>query len=225
MENLESTDKPKILLPHFLKNLNENSKYGGTSQMLRVGRHFIGGDTNDPKYSVENNWNFYHNSIQTLDKRGDIEWIKSISTRFIGNNPTHEIFTNPKVRFEENYPMVVGTVNCASLQDKNWQYENKFTSNVLPLVHYLKAKEIYNLGFDNQGGRINNDLLEKINPKNLSNQFHNDRSTINIALEKFKLWVNWEPHHKMKIYSVAEDKYTPNNTILRYKPLETLLNG
>jgi hypothetical protein len=215
MENLDDPNRPKIIVPHFLKNLNENTKYGGTSAMLRVGRTFEGKDTNDPLYSVRNNWEFYHTSIKTLDERGEIEWIESTSTRYIGNDPKNEIFTSPAKRFEDNKPMIIGSVNFDGITSaSNWAKENKFTSSVLPVAHYLKAKEVYNLGFDSKGRGFRTDLYMGGNEKNT-----------NISLEKFKLWVDWEPYHKMKIYSVAEDKYTPNNTVLKYKPLETLLNG
>jgi hypothetical protein len=45
-------------------------------------------------------------------------------------------------------------------------------------------------------------------------------------MKKMHPWVNeWKEYHKMDIYSVAPDEFTPNNLILEYKPLKELLNG
>lgn len=214
VDNLEDPNRPKIVAPHFLKDLNINSKYGGTSQMLRVGRTFEGKDTNDPQYSVKNNWDFYHSSIKLLDERGEIEWVKSTSTRYMGNNPNNEIFTNPEKRFS-NDEMIIGSVNFDGITSaSNWAKENKFTSSILPITYHLGAKEVYCLGFDSKGKGLRTDVYMGGNEQNTK-----------ISLEKLKLWTEWEKYHKMKLYSVAEDKYTPNNTIIEYKPLKDLLNG
>lgn len=78
--------------------------------------------------------------------------------------------------------------------------------------HRIGATEIYNIGFDNKGLGFGRRIP----------QFHNQDVNIIPALQKFQTWLDWERYHGMKIFSVAEDKYTPNNEILPYKSLDEL---
>jgi hypothetical protein len=150
----------------------------------------------------------YDDRIKRIEDLGKLHIIKQ--SEYAPNTPkTPEHITDPKNRFSSG-TVIFGT-HPQGVRD--WQLshvaENKFTSAILPICHYLGADEVYNLGFDNQGMGIQRQ--EKV---------HRDSKRVPKSLELFKKWkVDWAPYHKMEIFSVIPDKFTNINSILGFKEL------
>jgi hypothetical protein len=151
-----------------------------------------------------NGISLYNSTLKKLNDANQLIIIKNAnSTKNIKTD--HEIFSNISTRF--NSTIYFGSVPCDGIHSStNWANENKFTNSVLPTCIYLKSTDVYCLGFDNCGNGIN-----RTNSPVTSNER---------ILQKFKLWIDWTPYHKMNIYSVIKD--SPNNSILTYKPIEHL---
>jgi hypothetical protein len=114
---------------------------------------------------------------------------------------------DPSIRFNRT-TTIFGSITKAHKNFKKYfESENKFTSIMLPICHYMGATEVYNLGFDNKGHRIaskNTIKSERFAP----------------SLELFKKWKEeWAPYHKMEIFSAIPDKFTNINSILGFKEL------
>ena len=190
---------PQIILPHYQKTLGSFSVNCGTSPLQK-----------NSSRGAERK--FYNNSVQYLDECGKIEWIENaISTKIIPKN--HPVFTDPIVRFDGRNTYF-GTVPFDGRHsDTHWAQENKFTSYMLPIVHYLGAEEVFCLGFDNAGRGIG---------RKVPFMRHNQR-VILTYLSKYLKWTHdWVNYHKMQIYSVAEDNFTPNNFVMKYLPIKKI---
>lgn len=177
----KATDFPTIIIPDWLLTAE--------SAKPNIGGSFFFSNKEDIK--------LYEATLSELQHKGKVIALNNIiSTKLFKKG--HEAFTNPSIRFKDK--IYYGT---------DWGLdENKFTLTVLPLCHYLKATEVYSLGFDNQGININKMPIHSSKTKP--------------HLDKLKTWSEWEHLHGMKIYSCAEDRYTPNNKIITYKPIKEL---
>lgn len=143
LEGLELYEKtpadklPIVIIPQFLS----------TSQLCRIAAK--------------------HSSVakqNTVGKRYDylLEKVSEIGKLIILLNSKNagldtgipEYVVNPYIRFKKD-PIVFGYVSKGSPNFFNYsKSENRFTSIMLPICHYLGAEEVYNLGFDNKGKRI-----------------------------------------------------------------------
>lgn len=186
---------PKIILAQYLEKIDAKQNPG----MQYFLNNFPGEDK------------FYNEAVQELKRVGKLTILKNyIQTSDI--SPNHPVFEDPKIRFEGNINYI-GTVPCISrASESDWARENLFSRLFLPLCFDLGATEVYNIGFDSRGLG-----LGRVIP-----QFHNNDVNIKPALHKLQTWLDWEKYHGMKIFSVAEDKYTPNNKVLPYKSLDEL---
>ena len=196
---LKDKRPPKIIIPHILKKIDIKLNPGLTSFIRQRGQEGI---------------DFYNESVDFLYRKGKIEIRDNIiNTR---NIPiSHQIFTDIEKRFDGDF-IYTGTVPYdGAHSESSWARENLFSRLFLPLCHSMGATEVYNIGFDNRGLGFGREIP----------QFHNEEVNIKQALQKFQTWLDWEKYHGMKIYSVAEDKYTPNNKVLPYKPLDEITKG
>tara|TARA_B110000977_G_scaffold52225_1_gene70997 strand:- start:1132 stop:1932 length:801 start_codon:yes stop_codon:yes gene_type:complete len=193
---------PHIIIPTWLKTLDRFNKEAGTSPINR-----------EPAKVKQ-----YEEGVSKLYREGKLTFIeKSINSRVLTEQGEVETITNPEKRFDGNQ-IVFGTVPYdGRIAESQWGRENKFTFNIMPTATFMEAKEVYCLGFDNRGGRISS-------PPGHDQMNHNNESIIRDYLNKFKPWSNeWKSYHGIDIYSVAPDKFTPNNTVLKYKQIEDLL--
>lgn len=189
---------PHIILPYWFKTIQQFNKMSGTSQI-----------NNFPDRIKE-----YEETLNKFASQGKLTYIdNAIPTRKLTEDNRLDIITDPKKRFDGNQ-IVFGTVPFdGKHSESQWAQENKFTTFILPISTFLGSSEVYCLGFDNRGPRINSNIP----------QAHNDSKTIKNYMSKLNPWVNqWADYHRIKIYSVTPDKFTPNNQILEYKPLEEL---
>ena len=193
LSKLESK-RPKVFLPWFLTSIHIiNTKCAGT-----------------PLNSDPEGVKFYDETLKHLIDIGEIEVIKD-AKHSIHMSPNDPVFSDPTLRFKET--LYYGTVPLDSrASESNYARENLFSRMMLPLGYRMGATEIYNIGFDNRGLGFGRRIP----------QFHNQDVNIIPALQKFQTWLDWEKYHGMKIFSVAEDKYTPNNQVLPYKSLDEL---
>jgi len=200
---------PTMIVPWWYRSVGDFSKMVGTSPITKS----------------KGRINLYHSFLE--EYRDKILYIENAyASRYLtennqtpldnkGNLPLAYI-VDPKLRFSRQF-IIFGTVPFdGKHSESNWAQENKFTSIILPIAYYLKTKEVYCLGFDNRGGRIDSHVP----------QSNNNPQTIIKYMQKMHPWVNdWKEYHKINIYSVTPDKYTPNNLLLEYKLLKELLNG
>ena len=188
---------PKIIIPPWFKDIKSFRKFCGTTPVQRdfkkqeIYKKFL-----DKHYE---NIIFIDSSTTSklLTIRGQINLIEDPALRFSGDQTIFQ-----SVRYDGSH------------SESNWAKENKFTSHMLPICHFLKASKVYCVGFDNQGTRISSH----------QELCWNDDSRILPQLEKFTIWSKkWKPHHNIDIISVAPDEFTRNNQYLPYQPLKDLL--
>lgn len=199
IEGLKEYDKgnveelPTIIVPYWMENTSIFKANCGTSPILK-----------NPANSE-----FYNRMMKALISKNKVVIIQdAISTKSIKKDDI--VFKDPSVRFKRDNHYF-GTVPFDRIGSaSNWARENKFTSVMLPICFYLEATEVYCLGFDNRGKGINRKI----------NQAKNDTKAIEQHLKKYKPWVeDWKQYHNMNIYSVTEDKFSPINTVMDYKPI------
>ncbi len=178
-------------------------------------------------------WKNYYDLVQKTIKMGyNVNIIECYTSKNIEleekyYNPLFkevDIFDlkNEYVRFMADKP-IFGTVVFDSesvLGDRyKWGLENKLSTQALPIAYMLGHKQIYIAGFDLVGSRFYDDNIRHPWDDNLLDQ----RNMQQIPLNMIKKWVDWEPLHGMKIYSVVEEQYTLINQALPYKSFEDAL--
>lgn len=188
---------PNIILPWYFESLDKFKENCGTSPILKANKKIR---------------SLYREAIDLLDQKNKIVWIKNaVNTKTIP--PTSNVFSNPELRFNSNKTYFGSVPYDSSRSESNWATENKFTSFILPICHYLGATDVFALGFDNKGRGI----------KRTIPQSNNNPTTINKYLSKYPLWLDkWKKFHNINIYSVTPDKFTPNNTIMEYVNIENV---
>ena len=145
-------------------------------------------------YKNSNHIKLYESTLSELQHIGKVIILKNVLSKYNSQPPlSHSDRFLDKIYFGTSSPLT----------------ESKLTLNVLPICHYLKATEVYLIGFDNRGTSIGS-----------NSKFHNPKTEPH--LKHLKNWVNWEEFHGMKIYGCAESKFTPNSQIIPYKPIEEL---
>jgi len=192
---------PQIVLPYYLRDLEIFNINCGTSPLYK------------DKERVDDR-TFYRNAINTLDSAGKITWIdNAINTKTIA--PDHDIYKKPGNRFkgENTY---FGTVPFDGRHsESHWAQENKFTSYMLPIVHFLGATHVFCVGFDTFG-------------KGIGRTFdfaHNNQRIILNYLSKYPKWTReWVKYHNMDIYNVAEERFTPTSLVMQNIPFSDIDN-
>jgi hypothetical protein len=196
-EKSDMGELPNIILPSYFEDIELFNANAGTSPINHGGKNII---------------SFYNNIVKKLKEENKLNIINnSFNTRILPI--THEIYSNPQTRFngESTY---FGTVPFdGKHSESKWAQENKFTSLILPICHYLKATEVYCVGFDNMGTGIKRKIP----------QSHNNPTAIKEHLSKYSKWVQeWKEYHNMNIYSITPTSFTPNNSVMEYKSIEEL---
>ena len=184
---------PQIILPIYQKNLDMFRANCGTSPLEK-----------DPSRGEDRD--FYHSSLEWLDKLGKITWIENaVNTKTIPHD--HKIFKDPRLRFNGEYTYF-GTVPFDGVGSlTNWAMENKFTNYMLPICHYLSATHVFCMGLDNVGTGINRTIPQALNKPEVILSY----------LSKYPFWTrDWVGYHNMEIYSVVPDRFTPNNSVMEY---------
>jgi hypothetical protein len=186
---------PTIIIPEFLRSYQLcqiAAKHSSVAKKQKVGEK-------------------YNHLLDKASRIGKLEVVVN------SKNPgldlgTPEYIVDPSVRFKNN-PVVFGYVSKGSPNFfKYSKSENRFTSTILPLCHYLGATEVYNLGFDNQGKRITGGRSLNLNSE-----------LTKLSLEIVKKWKeDWHPYHKMSIFSLIPDEFTNLNKILEKKNIDDL---
>lgn len=197
----ELTALPTIILPYYQRKLELFNVNCGTSPLY----------SNAHRLSERE---FYEKSLEYLSNKGKVKWIENaINTKIISKD--HLIFSDPSVRFNGKNTYF-GTVPFDGRNSNSqWARENKFTSYMLPMCHYLGATHVFCLGFDNVGTGIKRTVPQSANNPRIISDY----------LSKFTKWTHdWVGHHKMDIYSVVDDKFTPNNLVMNYLPINEINN-
>ena len=105
---------PQIILPIYQKNLNMFRANCGTSPLEK-----------DP--SRQEDRDFYHSSLDWLDKIGKITWIENaVNTKTIPHD--HKIFKDPRLRFNGEHTYFGSVPFDGVSSNSNWAKENKFTN-------------------------------------------------------------------------------------------------
>jgi hypothetical protein len=193
-------------------------------------------------------WDRYIDSLNTVKQRGfKVKVILSTTTKYIKLNPYDEpqligkdwLNSDPSLRFGSK-KCVFGTVEYDSevvFQERyRWGLENKLTSAIYPLAHYLKATRVYTAGFDFFGKRLydydeNYVLPQQIDEngkiRNLPAGMHPASSDKGkqIALSYVQKWLDWAPHHGMQMFSLVDDELTLLNEIIEHKTFDEALDG
>jgi hypothetical protein len=189
-EKYSPHELPTIIIPDLLLNSEISKKW---SKLTKV--------ATDKKYGE-----LYDSLIDMAYSLNKLEVIpNSIYAFQEGSTPRY--MKDPSIRFNRSSTIFGSFTKAHENFQKYFVSENKFTSIMLPICHYLGAAEVYNLGFDNKGNRIDGKYPMKLGRDVPS-------------LELFKKWkVDWAPYHKMEIFSVIPDKFTNINTVLGFKEL------
>ena len=194
-EKLKPGKRPKIIIPYWMMSLIAFTKNAGTTPMVRA--------NSETK-------NLYHRVLESIEGTNELIIIKNaVTTKLIPG--THDIFKNPQNRFNGEFCYFNSAPFDSVHSESNWTSENKFTSLILPICHYLGADEVYSLGFDNKG--------RGINPTRTGVAPFNDK-----IKSKYNLWTKtWQPHHKMKIFNLSPEKFSPNHTFMETVSIDAIL--
>ena len=99
---------------------------------------------------------------------------------------------------------VIGSLN-------RWGLENKISSTMLPLAHYLGAKNVYSIGFDFIGARF-------YDKKKSRHAWGSDVSSLNdnikFSLSLVEKWIQWKDYHNMSIYSISKQSSSLLNLVV-----------
>jgi hypothetical protein len=192
-EKLPTGQRPKIIVPHWMETLSNFAKHSGTSPLTK---------------GPEVDQNTYHRVLESIQGTDELIYISNaVTTKLIPKN--HFVFSDIKARFTGEFTYFNSAPFDAVHSGSNWTSENKFTSLILPICHYLGAEEVYCIGFDNKGGGIKRKISVPFSDKHKS---------------KIKLWTDtWQPYHNMKIYNLSPPKYSPNHTFMETVSIDSIL--
>ena len=192
---LKPGQRPKIILPYWMLDLQTFLKHSGTTPLVRAS----GTDKE-----------LYRTVLESIKGSNELVLIENaVTTKLLSTS--HEVFKNPEIRFNGKNTYFNSARFDTVHSGSDWTSENKFTSLILPICHYLGASEVYSLGFDNKGKGFNPNRSE---PAPFSDKFKN----------KYALWTDtWQEYHKMKIYNLSPAKYSPNHTFMETLPIESIL--
>ena len=208
--NKEKLQKEKIniLIPEiFLEDIAVYRKSFGTTPLMRI----------------KNGWENCLKITKEISKYYNISTIPVVTTKYLelhenNNNELKMIFDKESefVRFMTD-KVVFGTVKFDSESVVGsrfkWGLENKLTSNVLPVCHYLRASKVKIYGFDYQGPRFYSP--DARHPWNDESQEGNE--VIDFSLKILETWLKWESNHGMKIVSGTKDTVSLPNKIIKYE--------
>jgi len=195
----EISKVPKCIIPSFLENVDEFSYACSTSQIQRP--------------QNLNRKNIYESSVAQLILNNQLELIPNSFTMkslILSGMP----FPPPEDRFNDSRTLFHSVPFEGIAPGHKNTFESKLTSYALPIAHYLKAKNVYVLGFDHQGKGLNKSrltLYEKEFP--MGKRIKAGERVFNII----KLWCNdWVEYHGMNIYSIVPSALTRNNDYMKF---------
>ena len=193
-EKMKPEDRPKIILPYWMENLNLFYKHSGTSPI---------------KSAPPGDREIYHKVIESIKGTEELILIdNAVTTKLLPSN--HEVFKNPEKRFKGENTYFNSAPFDGVHSGSNWTSENKLTAIILPICHYLGAEEVYSIGFDNKGLGIKRNLPVPFNDK--------------IKKKYMLWIDTWKEYHNMKIYNLSPEKYSPNHTFMETVSIDTILN-
>lgn len=198
----------KILFPSIFTKDEENyRKYCGSTPLLRQ----------------PNGWKTFKSLLADVFRYRNVEVIPTTSTKFIrtfskNRELQSNIFgENAHYRFMHD-EIILGSIPFDSESvigtKYHWGLENKLTSAVLPISYFLRAKEVYIMGFDLFGPRFYND--DSRHPWNDESQI---KDVVKIPLDIVSSWKNWESTHGMRIYSASNENETLLSKVLETKKI------
>tara|TARA_Y100000289_G_scaffold65972_1_gene80890 strand:+ start:274 stop:1086 length:813 start_codon:yes stop_codon:yes gene_type:complete len=198
--------KTKILVPDiFTTNTATFRAYFGTSPLLRE----------------KDGWQVLQDLLEQVKNYCSLEILPITTTKFLSKQkkplPGSIFGENPFYRFMHE-KVIIGSIPFDSEQvvgtQFKWGLENKLSSAVFPVCSYLRASELYVVGFDMFGPRFYSD--DARHPWNDQTQ---KGEVIQIPLGIIKMWKNWENLHQMKIFSASNPKETLLSKVLETREL------
>ena len=203
-----SKNNLKILMPDtFLTDVSTYRKSFGTTPLMRT----------------QNGWQKLTSMTKQISNYYEVKSIPVVTTKFLqlhakDNNELKMIFDENQefIRFMTE-KVVFGTVEFDSeivtgFRFK-WGLENKLTSNVLPVCHYLGSSKVKIYGFDYRGPRFYSP--DARHPWNDETQEGSE--VIEFSLKILKTWLEWKNIHGMEIVSGTKDIISLPNKLLKYE--------
>lgn len=198
----------KILIPHFACSTYKDFRnYSGTTPLGR-------------DLSL---WDEYLDLLSKVSEILEVEKVKSTTTKNIFLSPQSNRDFLGNIHGEESYirfmqAPIFGTVEYDGDRVLNsiskWGLENKVSSLMFPLAHYLNAENVYSIGFDFIGSRFyNKNLSRHAWGRNVSDL----NEKIKYSLSLVEKWIEWKDYHNMEIYSLSEDSASLLNLVVPYK--------
>ncbi len=214
IEGLQYIEKEKIkkqttiLLPSMFEKDEKNyRKYCGSTPLLRQ----------------PNGWQTLGMLLAEALKYRNIKTVPMTSTKFIRTLSTNKDLQNNIFGKDAYYRFMHDEVILGSIPfdsesvigtKYHWGLENKLTSAVLPISYFLKAKEVYVMGFDLFGPRFYSS--DARHPWNDETQIED---AARIPLDIVSIWREWQDVHGMKIYSASNEDETLLSKVLETKKI------
>tara|TARA_R110002074_G_scaffold278915_2_gene450407 strand:- start:1876 stop:2721 length:846 start_codon:yes stop_codon:yes gene_type:complete len=203
----------KILVPHFVcSTYQEFRNYFGTTPLGR-----------SPSL-----WEEYLDLLSRVSEILSVEQISSTTTKNIFLFPEDNRDLLGDIHGEESFARfmqapVFGTVKYDSDRIigsiNKWGMENKISSIMFPLAHYLGAENVYCIGFDFIGSRIYDKSRSR-------HAWGNDITTLNenikFSLSLVEKWQEWGSYHNMELYSIAPASTSLLNLVMPYKSVSDI---
>ncbi len=200
-----------------LKYIKDNSKHK-TTPIIHQG--LVGDGVNFRKYFGNSLCDFYeyYDLLKSINKHTPFCIPKSTSIKALSWNDKELVMNNPNKR--TSFGFVVGSSYNSSKIDSNkhhkfesgmYMTENKLSSFVIPLAHFLGFKNIIYLGFEGTGPRF----FEMKNGK-----IGAGRPGYNEGMEN---WSKWSKTLGINIISVIPEKFSKTTKYFTYTEINEAL--
>ncbi len=206
LKNNQKLKKMKLLIPDYVVDTYSLFReYCGTTRI-----------------NNEIKWAIYLELLKKAGEYVEVQVVPATTTKHIARRPfLNKDYAQKDLSDKDFYlrfmfeKVVYGTIEFDSdriIGNKNkWGLENKLSSVMFPLGAFLKAKEVYPVGFDFIGSRF-------YDSNNSFGTWGNNVGTINegmqIAIDAIKKWVTWSSLNNMYIKSVIKEDTWILNSVL-----------
>ena len=204
--------KMKIVIPNYVCGTYEEfRKFAGTTPL---GRDIA-------------LWEKYSVLLEQVKQFMNVDIFEAITTKNISTDPFNNLDYTADIhdtecfyRFTFPDKVVLGTVRYDSERviatANKWGLENKVSSFMFPIAFYLRAKNVYCLGFDFVGARF----FDKTKTRHAwGNNTARLNESIKFSLSLVDKWKSWSKIHGMSLYCAAPKSESLLSLSLSYKEI------
>lgn len=165
-----------------------------------------------PLMKKADGWSNFQDLLHRVENIFKVTFFRAVSTKYI------KLYSKQNWDRFHGDDVIFGSVefdNEIVFGDRyKWGLENKLTSTVLPVCHYLKSTRVRLAGFDYTGPRFySNDARH---PWDSESQLQTKDKVLDFSLAVLNEWLQLENVHGMKIFSATKNTQSLPNRFLQY---------